>query len=114
MSSIKFPSYVTKKISSIFSNFLWSGTANKKSVHWKNWSSVCFSKAEGGHGIKDLHLFNQALLAKQSWRILDHPTCLFSSFFLSKFYHSTPFLEVKPLTSSSWAWKSILHGRDVL
>lgn len=64
MSSFKFPSSVTKKISSIFSNFLWSRTTNKKTFHWKKWNSLCLPKAEGGLDIKDLHLFNQALLVK--------------------------------------------------
>ncbi|KAG5531062.1 hypothetical protein RHGRI_025876 [Rhododendron griersonianum] len=114
MSNLKFPVYVTKKISSILSNFLWSGAANKKSYHWKKWDSLCLSNSDGGLGVKDLQLFNQALLAKQSWRILDQPTCLFSSFFLSKYCNSTPFLESKAPSSCSWSWKSILYGKDAL
>ncbi|KAF7124249.1 hypothetical protein RHSIM_Rhsim12G0080100 [Rhododendron simsii] len=114
MSSLKFPVYVTKKISSILSNFFWSGASNKKSYHWKKWDSLFLSKSNGGLGVKDLQLFNQALLAKQSWRILDQPTCLFSSFFLSKYCHSTPFLESKAPSSCSWTWKSILYGKDAL
>lgn len=35
-------------------------------------------------------------------------------FSLSKFCHSTPFLDVNPTPSCSGAWKGILHGRDVL
>ncbi|KAG5517083.1 hypothetical protein RHGRI_037737 [Rhododendron griersonianum] len=114
MSSLKFPVYVTKKISSILSNFLWSGASNKKTFHWKKWDSLCLSKSNGGLGIKDLQLFNQSLLAKQSWRILDQPSCLFSSFFLSKYCHSTPFLETKAPSSCSWTWKSILYGKEAL
>lgn len=99
MSSLKFPSSATHK---------------KKSPPFSQISFGVAQPTRNPSTGKIVHVFNQALLAKQSWRILDHPNCLFSSFFPSKFCHSTPFLEVKPSASSSEAWRSILHGKDVL
>lgn len=40
-------------------------------IAWVNWSHVCKSKELGGLGIKDLTLFNKALIRKWKWRSLN-------------------------------------------
>lgn len=39
-------------------------------MHWVAWDKVCKLKNEGGLGIKNLELFNKALLPKWKWRHL--------------------------------------------
>ena len=65
-------------------------------------------------GFKDLALFNDALLAKQAWRLLHNQNSLFYRVFKSKFFPDCLILEASNSYSRSYAWHSILKGQDVL
>lgn len=60
-------------------------------------------------GFKDVALFNDVLLAKQAWRLLHHKESLFYRVFKSKFFRNCSFME-----TGSYAWHSILKGRDFI
>lgn len=57
----------------------------KRKVAWVNWEIVCRSKELGGLGVKNLGLFNVALLLKWAWRILDRCDGLWSQVLASKY-----------------------------
>ncbi len=47
--------------------FLWGGLEEEKHFHLVRWEKVCMLFQNGGLAIKNLHLFNQALLGKWTW-----------------------------------------------
>ena len=65
-------------------------------------------------GFKDLAMFNDALLAKQTWRLLHDTKSLFYKVFKAKFFSNTSVMEARALSNALYAWKSILNGRDVI
>ena len=63
---------------------------------------------------KDLSQFNDALLAKQTWRLLHDTGSLFYRMFKAKYFPNCSIMEAKTPNSASYAWKSIIKGREVI
>lgn len=72
------------------------------------------SKQVGGLGFRDLIGFNLAMLAKISWRVLMKPESMLSMVLRDKYFLNSYFLEASQRNKSSWGWKGILLGRQVL
>ncbi|KAL5574849.1 hypothetical protein UlMin_016548 [Ulmus minor] len=83
-------------------------------MHWKTWEDLCQPKALGGLGFRDLSLFNQALLGKQVWRFLQRPNSLVSQIFKAKYFPSSSIWECDASATSSYVWRSILWGRNLV
>lgn len=64
-------------------------------------------------GFKELQKFNDAMLAKQVWRLMDNKSSLFYRFFEAKFFPNGSILDAKE-GNDSFVWKSILKGREVI
>ena len=58
---------VAKRIEKLQCNFLWGGIGKEFKYHLMKWSMVCTSIKEGGLGIRNLLVFNRALLGKWLW-----------------------------------------------
>lgn len=80
----------------------------------KKWDSLCLTKNEGGLGFQELGAFNQALLARQTWQVLSNPSSLFASVLLGKYSFGKTFLNIPCAKATSWGWKSLMWGRELL
>jgi hypothetical protein len=67
------------------------------------------SKSAEGLGFRDLTMFNKALLAKQCWRLIQHPHSLISQIIRAKYYPNCSFLESdlgkRPLLFGEVLWQ---------
>ena len=78
------------------------------------WGVMCDPKCEGGMGFKELSLFNEALLAKKTWRLLQNKNSLFYRVFKTRFFLDCSIMEAKEGHGGSYALKRILKGRSVI
>lgn len=113
MSSFKLPISLCNELRSIVLNFWWGSSSSKQKIAWWSWDKVCLPKCLGGIGFRDLHIFNQALLAKWAWRLITERNSLAFQVFKDKYFRNNDLLLVVQLNGSSYLWQSLLWGWEI-
>ena len=114
MSCFKLPKGLIQEIEVMIRKFWWGCNGDSKKVHWVKWEKLCQAKKCGGMGFKEIEKFNDALLAKQVWRMLKNPESLCHRVFKARFFPDCSILVANSSINRSYAGKSILSARDVV
>lgn len=114
MGCFKLPLRLCNDIEVLIKKFWWDQQGERRKIHWLKWDKMTKSKMVGSMGFRDLALFNETLLAKQTWCLLHNMDSLFYKVFKARFFPNCSILEAKESRSGSYAWRSILHGQDVI
>jgi hypothetical protein len=114
MSVFQFTSGLCEDLMKMTREFWWGEEDDKKHIHWSSWDKLIQKKSKGGMGFRDLGLFNQALLAKQAWRLLDQPESLCARLLKAKYYPNANLMDTAFVKNPSPGWKGIAHGLELL
>jgi hypothetical protein len=114
MHCFKLPKRLCTDLEGIIRNFWWGHMGDLWKVHWVRWSSLCQFKLMGGMGFQSLMRFNNALLAKQVWRLFHNKESLLYKVFKAKFFRHRTIMDARHSAHASYAWKSILSARHVI
>ncbi|KAL0433207.1 UNVERIFIED_CONTAM: putative mitochondrial protein [Sesamum latifolium] len=115
MGCFRIPNIYLNEIESLMENYFWRGGSEHK-IHWLAWGNICQDK-EGGLSFQRLREQNDAMLAKQSWKVASRPQMLLhqllwqcnfpdTNYFAAKMVHSASYLAI----FASGAGRG--HGRD--
>lgn len=106
------PKATTDKLNSIFAKFLWNGSRTMKPIYWKSMATIELPKGGGGLGIRNVHLFNKALLAKQAVRLHETRHSLLSQLYCAK-YKASPVnfvLQRVRIGKASWGFRGLCRA----
>jgi len=65
-------------------------------------------------GFKELSRFNDSLLAKQVWHLMNSEESLFHRVFKAKFFPNCSIIEANSSSKGSYAWNSIAQAKWVI
>ncbi|XP_009105597.2 uncharacterized protein LOC103831468 [Brassica rapa] len=114
MSCFKLPRSLCKRIQSAVTRFWWDDRSGNRKIAWVSWDKMTNTKGDGGLGFRDFESFNDAFLAKLSWRLIHNPSGLLSRVLMGKYGGDGTFLEAGHRSVESHGWKGILIGRDLI
>ena len=96
------PKKILKSIEQKFRSFLWNGVEVNNKGSKIAWSDICIPKKEGGLGIKDLSLWNKALMIIHIWILVYGTNNLWTSWIKAYHLKGTNLWEVKAPHTCSW------------
>jgi hypothetical protein len=94
--------------------YWWGAEKGHRKVQWVSWKTLILQKSHGGMGFKDLQLLNQALLARQAWRLLAFPDSLCAHVLKVKYFPAGNLLDTTIASEASSTWRAIKFGLELL
>jgi hypothetical protein len=98
----------------IIRQFWWGEDEDKRKVHWASWDTLIKPKQQGGMGFRDSTLFNQGLLARQAWRLIQNPQSLAARLMKAIYYPRGNLIDTVFRSEASAVWHGIEHGLELL
>lgn len=114
MGVFKLPISLVEEYTKIIRDFWWGDDNNCRKIHWLAWDNMVLPKCMGGLGFRDLRLFNQALLARQAWRLIQFPDSLCARVLKARYYPSCELIDAVHQQTCSPTWRSIESGLELL
>jgi len=83
---LQVPSYLHHSIQATINLFWWGHRQEDRKIHWLGSSKLCVGEEDRSLGFRDMATFNDALLAKQFWRITKNGSMPLASLFRVKYF----------------------------
>lgn len=86
MSCFKLPGSLCTELEQIIAKFWWSKKQEERKIYLVSRNRMCAPKHEGEMSFKNLRTFNEALLTKQGWRLMQNENSLLHKVFKTRYF----------------------------
>jgi hypothetical protein len=114
MGLFKLPATLCDEMTPLIRYFWWGEKGGQQKVHWMALEKLLMPKSMSGIGFKDLKCFNQALLARQAWRLIQFPDSLVTRLLKAKYYPNSNLVDTVFPSDTSPTWRAIEHGLELV
>jgi hypothetical protein len=114
MGVFKLPLSICDDLTKLIRDYWWGVEKGKRKTHWVNWNTMLRSKVQGGMGFRDMRLLNQALLARQAWRLIAFPESLCARVLKAMYYPNGNLVDTIFTGNPSSTWSAISYGLELL
>ncbi len=112
MSCFQLPKVLCTEMESLIRKFWWGQRGDEAKMSWVGWKTLCLSKIKGG--MRDLHAFSMALLAKQGWRLLHNLESMVYKVYKAKYFPTGNLLQSHIGHNPSYAWRCIWNALEIV
>ncbi|TYJ37047.1 hypothetical protein E1A91_A05G349200v1, partial [Gossypium mustelinum] len=102
------PKGIIDDIQAKLSRTWWSGKDEERFWIMVPWKTLCKPMDMGGLGIRDVRLFNLALLGRQVWRLINNTDSFCFKVLSSKYFLDGNIFHAKKVDKASFTWSSIV------
>ncbi|GJW16459.1 RNA-directed DNA polymerase, eukaryota, reverse transcriptase zinc-binding domain protein [Tanacetum coccineum] len=106
------PKTVIEDINKLLKGFLWSQGELSRGKAKIAWRKICRPKSQGGLGLKDLGVWNKAMIIKNLWHVVTDKNSLWVQWISTVKLKGKSVWAVNEEVNDSWGWKNILKLRD--
>ncbi|CAH1435589.1 unnamed protein product [Lactuca virosa] len=113
-SIFKIPIATIREVEKICRSYLWANGEIVKGKAKVKWIDICRPKDYGGLGVKNLRKWNDALLAKHVWNMINNKNSLWVQWVKKNYIGDRNFWDILQKKSMSWTWKRFLEVRKIV
>ncbi|CAH1428278.1 unnamed protein product [Lactuca virosa] len=113
-SIFKIPIATIREIEKICRSYPWANGEIVKGKAKVKWIDICRPKDYGGLGVKNLRKWNDALLAKHVWNVINNKNSLWVQWVKKNYIGDRNFWDILQKKSMSWTWKRFLEVRKIV
>ncbi|CAM8926233.1 unnamed protein product [Rhodiola kirilowii] len=114
MSCFSLPAGILSKLTSVVAKFWWSNQGASSGIHWVRRDKLEEDKSCGGLGFRSFKLMNDALIAKQVWRIITRPDLLMSKVMKARYFPNSDYMDANVGSRPSMVWRSLFSVKHIL
>ncbi|GJS91979.1 reverse transcriptase domain-containing protein [Tanacetum coccineum] len=105
---------IISDIQQLIRGFLWCNGEYRRGKAKVAWDDICLPKQEGGLGLRNLEVFNIALMTTHIWNIVSSKESLCVRWIHTYKLQCCTLWDICPKADMSWGWRKILQLRDLV